>query len=111
MFIYSFYCSHMKKNCSDNAELLFTDIDSLCYAVEADDWYHEILKHRHLFDTSNYERDHYLYSVDNYKVLGKMRNECAGTVVEEFVGLRPKMYSLKYRNAEKITTKVVKKKL
>ena len=34
---------------------------------------------------------------------------CAGTVVEEFVRLRPKMYSQKYRNAEKRTAKGVKK--
>lgn len=29
-------------------------------------------------------------------VMGKMKDECGGNVVEEFVGLKPKMYSLLY---------------
>ena len=109
VFMYSFHYDHMKESYGDKAELLFTDTDSLCYAVEVDDWYQEMSKHRHLFDTSNYDKDHCLYSVKNCKVLGKMKDECAGTVVEEFVGLRPKMYSLKYGNSEKRTAKGVKK--
>ena len=46
------------------------------------------------FDTSEYPKDHFLYSSRNAKVLGKMKDECAGDYVEEFVGLRSKMYSL-----------------
>ena len=38
-----------------------------------------------------------------------MKDDGAGTVVEEFVGFISKMYSLKYGNAEKRTAKGVKK--
>lgn len=49
-----------------------------------------------LYDTSNFPKTHPLYSAKNCKVLGKMKDECAAKVVEEFVGLKPKMYSMLY---------------
>ena len=55
MIMYSFHYDHMKESYGDKAELLFANTDSLCYAVEVDDWYQVILKHRHLFDKSNYD--------------------------------------------------------
>ena len=33
----------------------------------------------------------------NKKVLGKFKDECTGIPVLEFIGLRPKMYSIKKR--------------
>ena len=59
------------------------------------------------FDTSDYAKDHFLHSNENKKVLGKMKDECAGTVVKEFVGLRPNMYSMLYGEKEKKTAKGV----
>lgn len=47
-----------------------------------------------LFDTSAYPKDHPLYSIVNKKVLGKMKDECAGRPIAEFTGLRSKMYSI-----------------
>ena len=61
-----------------------------------------------LFDTSDYQKkNHFLYSEKNMKVLGKMKDECAGTPFEEFVGLRPKMYSLVYGGKEQRTAKCI----
>ena len=88
---------------------MFTDTDSLCYEVEVDDIYEEMYKNKHLFDLSNYDKTHYLFNNTNNKVLRKMKDECGGSVVEEFVGLRPKMYSLKYGSQGKKTAKGVKK--
>ena len=48
----------------------------------------------HLYDTSNYPKNHPQYSEDKKKVVGKMKDECAGRLIAEFVGLRPKMYSV-----------------
>ena len=48
----------------------------------------------HLFSTSDYPKNHFLHSTLNKKVLGKMKDETAGVPIQEFVGLRPKMYSL-----------------
>jgi hypothetical protein len=49
---------------------------------------------KNLFDTSDYPKEHPLHSNANKKVLGKMKDECAGTPIAECVCLRPKMYSI-----------------
>ena len=67
-------------------------------------------KDQQLFDTSNYSETHFLFSETNKKVLGKMKDETGGIPIEEFVGLRPKMYSLMYNGVEKKRAKGVKKR-
>ena len=57
-----------------------------------------------LFDTSEYPEGHFLQSDKHKKALFKMKDENAGEIVDEFVGLRPKMYSMKIIG-EKITYK------
>ena len=47
-----------------------------------------------LYDTSNYPKDYSLYDARNKKVLGKMKDECRGDVIEEVVAVMPKMYSV-----------------
>ncbi|KAK3707293.1 hypothetical protein QZH41_004239 [Actinostola sp. cb2023] len=51
-------------------------------------------EHADLYDTSDYPKDHPLHSTANKKVQGKMKDECAGRPIAEYVGLRPKMYSI-----------------
>ena len=69
----------------------------------------------HLYDTSDYLKDHPLYSVVNKKVVGKFKDECNGQAISEFVGLRPKMYSIlkadetEIKKAKGISKLVVKK--
>ena len=41
------------------------------------------------YDTSNYPPDHFLHSLANKKVLGKITDECTGTPTAEFHGLVP----------------------
>jgi hypothetical protein len=54
-----------------------------------------------------------LYSLTNKKVLGKIKDETHGFPIQEFVGLRPKMYSIHYtennKQVEKKTAKGIKK--
>ena len=47
-----------------------------------------------MYDTSNYPKDHPLYSETNKKVLGKMKDECGGDAIYEVVAVRSKMYSV-----------------
>ena len=65
-----------------------------------------------MLDTSGYPRDHPLYSAENMKVIGKMKDECNGQPSLEFVGLRAKMYSLLTydQSMMKRTAKGVKKR-
>ena len=106
MLMYDFHYNYVKPKYTD-AKLLFTDTDSLCYKINTNDIYQDMKEDSIHFDTSDYAKDHFLHSNENKKVLGKMKDECAGTVVKEFVGLRPKMYSMLYGEKEKKTAKGV----
>ena len=46
------------------------------------------------FDLSDYPKDHQQYDDSNKKVIGKMKDECAGTPIAEYIGLRPKLYTV-----------------
>ena len=56
------------------------------------------------FDLSDYPKDHQLYDESNKKVIGKMKDECAGTPIAEYIGLRPKLYYV-LRADEKVIKK------
>ena len=47
-----------------------------------------------MFDTSNFETTHPLYTTKNHRALGKFKSETGSLAPLEFVGLRAKMYSL-----------------
>ena len=56
-----------------------------------------------------YEKESTLYYDENKKVISKMKDELNGEIIEEFVGLRVKMYLLKTKKVEMKKTKGVKK--
>ena len=56
------------------------------------------------YDFSDYPKDHQLYDESNKKVIGKMKDECAGVSIAEYIGLRPKLYSV-LRSDEKLIKK------
>jgi hypothetical protein len=80
----------------DRIKLLMTDTDSLCFALNplgaSVDSDFAAIKDDYL-DTSNYRKDHPLYSQKNNKVVGMMKNEEPLQAITEFVGLAPKCYS------------------
>ena len=91
--MYDFHYSFIKKHF--DAELLFTDTDSLTYEIKSKDVYEEFFKYKHLFDFSNYPEDLKFFDQANKKVIGKMKDESEGKIIGQFVGLKSKMYSLK----------------
>ena len=46
-----------------------------------------------MFDLSNYLSKSKYYDNSNKLVVGKMKDQIAGVAIEEFVGLKPKIYS------------------
>ena len=92
--MYSFHYNHIKAKYGDKATLLMMDTDSFIYDIETDDIYKDMYEDRHLYDFSNYDKSHPLYSTIREKQAGIMKDELGGLVIEEFVGLKPKMYSL-----------------
>ena len=84
-----------KKKKKFDAELLFTDTACLTYEIKSEDVYEEFFKCKHLFEFSNYPEDSKFFDKTNKKVIGKMKDEFGGVIVDEFVGLKSKMYSIK----------------
>ena len=83
--MYDFYYNQMKAQYGDRVELLYTDTDSLLFEIQMEDVYRDMSEHQCLYDASDYPEDHPLHSKVNKKVLGKMKDECAGRVIEEYV--------------------------
>ncbi len=92
--MYKFHYNYVKPKYGDKATLLFTDTDSLCYEIRTEDFYQDIAGNvSKWFDTSNYEKDHPLFSEKNKKQVGFMKDQCGGIQIVTFVGLRSKLYS------------------
>ena len=92
--MYDFHYNYiLKKYDYKNIKLLFTDTDSLCYHMKTEDAYEDFYKDKELFDNSDYDPGNKFYFKENEKVIGKMKDECAGIPITEFCGLRSKMYS------------------
>ena len=77
--MYDFHYNFFKKHF--DAELLFTDTDSLTYEMKSEDVYEEFFKHKHVFDFSNYPKDSKFFDQTNKKVIGKMKEESEGKII------------------------------
>ena len=78
-----------------DAELLFSDTDSLTYEIKSDNSYKEFLKHKHLFDLSNHVKDSKFFDPVNEKFIGKIKDVSEGKINYEFLGLKSNMHSMK----------------
>src|SRR5688572_7080243 len=110
--VYDFHYNYIKSKYGDRAKLLFTDTDSLAYEIKTDDFYADIAPDiRSRFDTSDYPKDHSsrIEIGVNKKVIGKFKDEAAGQQIEEFVGLRSKLYSYQMAEVDHKKAKGVKK--
>ena len=96
--MFDFHYKYIKPKYGSKAKLLFTDTDSFLYEIQTEDFYKDIsgdVKDR--FDTSDYPEGHPsgIPTGVNKKVLGMFKDEAAGKIIKEFVGLRAKLYSYK----------------
>ena len=115
--MYDFHYNYIKAKYGEKAKLLFTDTDSLCYEIRTEDFYADICADvESKFDTSEYPSDHPAVAAGgfpvgkNKKVIGMFKDEAAGMQIEEFVGLRAKLYSYKmYEGKETKKCKGIKK--
>ena len=69
-------------------------MDSILYEMETPNIYKYMLRDQDLYDYSEYPTDHPNYCEMKKKVLGKWKDELNSMPLEEFIGLRPKCYSL-----------------
>ena len=100
-----FIMDSLKNKYDADAELLFTDTDSLCYDITTDDFYRDMFDYKDQFDLSDMKLEKFKNS-ENKKVVGKFKDETQGIPILEFIGLRSKMYSIKLDDdSEKKTAK------
>ena len=57
-----------------------------------------------MFDFSNYSKDSKFFDKSNKKVIGKMKDEYGGIIIDEFAGLKSKMYSIKKIDGKELST-------
>ena len=95
--MYDFHYKYIKPKYGEKAKLLMTDTDSLRYEIQTEDLFEDISKDVEKgFDTSNFPKDHPSgIQGKNKKIPGMMKDEAGGKIIEEFVGLRAKLYSFK----------------
>ena len=93
VLMYEFHYDYIKNKYGNNSRLLFTDTDSLMYEIKTEDVYKDFSNDKEMFDFSNYSTKSKYYDNSNKLVVGKVKDETADVVIEEFVGFKPNMYS------------------
>ena len=98
LLMYDFHYNYFLEKFED-VKVLLSDTDSFCYLIKTKkDLYTEIKNDLHWFDFSNYSNEHENFNNDNHLIPGKMKDEMGGKKINEFVGLRSKMYSVLIEN-------------
>ncbi len=108
LLMYEFFYDFLKPTLGDKVKLCYMDTDSFVLQLDPSiDRYEFMLEHKEYFDLSGIPAEHHMWGNRsqeeikilqkmNKKVLGKFKDECNGDDMQEFIGLRPKMYAYKY---------------
>ena len=107
--MYEFYYHVLVPHFADKIQLLATDTDSFILSLQTDDLTKDFYQLREHFDFSNFPPSHPLYSTKNKAVPGFMKVEYGPRVMEEFCGLRSKLYGIRFRREEEEEEVAVKK--
>ena len=70
------------------------------YETKTEDVWEDFSSDKDIFDFSNYSSKSKYYDNSNKLAIGNMKDETGGVAIEEFVGLKPKMYSFLIDNRE-----------
>ena len=98
ILMYDFYYELVRPTWGDNAEVLFTDTDSLALFIQTEDIFQDIAPHvGEWFDTSKLKPGNLqgLPAGVNAGVVGKFKLEEPNDVITEFMGFRSKCYAYK----------------
>ena len=81
--MYKFYYKVLKKKYGPNCSMMYTDTDSLELDIKTDDMYKDMLLQKDEYDLSEYPTNHFLFDQTNKKVIGKMKDKCAGAPISK----------------------------
>ena len=80
----------------ENIQLHYMDCDSFVLSIETENIINDLKNLENLFDFSNLDKNHYLFSNKNKTVVGKFKIETPESIwIDEFVALRSKCYAFK----------------
>lgn len=92
--LYDMFYNKIRPSFGDKMILMYVDTDSYIFKILDVNPYLFLKQNPDLFDTSEYEEDNpYGIVRANQKKIGLVKDETAGKIVAEFVGLRSKMYA------------------
>ena len=77
--------------------LLYSDSDSLIYEIRGEDFFEKIADNpmmQNHSDFSCYPNGNPVHCDTNMLITLKFKDDMAGEVIREFIGLKPKMYSI-----------------
>ena len=94
--MYKFWYDYLKVKYGNNVNLIYTDTDSFILEIFTDDVYEDMKNDNHLFDFSEYPKNHKCFNVKNKKKLGIFKDEKHGKILTEFCSLKPKLYSSEF---------------
>ena len=81
------------------------------HEIKTEDFYEDLSSDKEMSDFNNYLTKSKCYDDSNKLVIGKMKDKTGGVVIEEFVGMKSKMYSFLVDNNEYRKAKDVNKNL
>ena len=93
VFIHEFHYDYIKNKCGNNSRLLFTDTGSLMYEIKTEDVHEGFSKDKIMFYFSSHSAKSKHCHNSNNLIVSKMKDETGGVIIEDFVGVKTKMYS------------------
>ena len=67
----------------------------MTHEIKSENIYEDFFKWKDLLDFSNYSKDSKFFDDANKKVIGKMKDEYGGVIIDQFIGLKSKMCLIK----------------
>ena len=94
LHMYEFFYGVLKPKYGDRIKLAYTDTDSFVTHTETEDVFKDLREIGENIDFSDHPVDHPNHSTANKSFFGKFKDEVNGKIISEFIGLKPKMYSM-----------------
>ena len=91
--MYDYHYNFAKKKF--DADLLFTDTDSPTDEIKSKDVYEEYFKHNNCLISETIQKIQSFLIQPIKFFFGKMKDDSEGKIIDEFVGLKSKLYSMK----------------
>ena len=91
----------------ENLQLHYIDTDGMILSTKTKDIIKDLKNLEDIFDFSNLDENHELFSIKNKKLIGKFKIETPKIIwIDEFICLRSKAYSFKCKNNDEKKNKI-----